>query len=37
MGRTAENVAQLKGVSRQAQEEWGVLYQTGGQGAAMTV
>ena len=37
MGRTAENVAQLKGVSRQAQDEWGVLSQTGGQGTAMTV
>ncbi|MDE0161408.1 MAG: acetyl-CoA C-acetyltransferase [Acidimicrobiaceae bacterium] len=27
MGQTAENVAQLKGVSRQAQDEWGVLSQ----------
>ncbi|MCY4068332.1 MAG: acetyl-CoA C-acetyltransferase [Acidimicrobiaceae bacterium] len=27
MGQTAENVAQCKGVSRQAQDEWGVLSQ----------
>ena len=27
MGQTAENVAQYKGVSRQAQDEWGVLSQ----------
>ena len=27
MGQTAENVAQLKGVSRQAQDEWGVMSQ----------
>ena len=27
MGQTAENVAQLKGVSRQAQDEWGVQSQ----------
>jgi acetyl-CoA C-acetyltransferase len=27
MGDTAENVAQLRGVSRQAQDEWGVLSQ----------
>ena len=27
MGQTAENVAQLMGVSRQAQDEWGVLSQ----------
>ena len=27
MGQTAENVAQFKGVSRQAQDEWGVLSQ----------
>ena len=27
MGQTAENVAQHKGVSRQAQDEWGVLSQ----------
>jgi len=27
MGQTAENVAQLKGVSRRAQDEWGVLSQ----------
>ena len=27
MGQTAENVAQLKGVSRQAQDQWGVLSQ----------
>ncbi len=27
MGRTAENVAQLKGISRQAQDEFGVLSQ----------
>ncbi len=27
MGQTAENVAQLKGVSRQAQDEWGVRSQ----------
>ena len=27
MGQTAENVAQLKGVSRQEQDEWGVLSQ----------
>ena len=27
MGQTAENVAQLKGVSRQAQDEWGALSQ----------
>ena len=27
MGQTAENVAQFKGVSRQAQDEWGVMSQ----------
>ena len=27
MGQTAENVAQYKGVSRQAQDEWGVMSQ----------
>ncbi len=27
MGQTAENVAQLKGISRQAQDEWGVRSQ----------
>ena len=27
MGQTAENVAQYKGVSRQAQDEWGVISQ----------
>ncbi len=27
MGQTAENVAQMRGVSRQAQDEWGVLSQ----------
>ncbi len=27
MGQTAENVAQLKGVSRHAQDEWGVMSQ----------
>ena len=27
MGQTAENVAQFRGVSRQAQDEWGVLSQ----------
>ncbi len=27
MGQTAENVATLRGVSRQRQDEWGVLSQ----------
>ena len=32
MGQTAENVAQYKGVSRQAQDEWGVLLPEPGRG-----
>lgn len=34
MGETAENVAQLRGVSRAAQDEWGVLSQNRAEAAA---
>ncbi|MCH6231615.1 acetyl-CoA C-acetyltransferase [Microbacterium sp. CFH 31415] len=34
MGETAENVAQLKGVSRRAQDEWAVLSQNRAEAAA---
>ncbi|MGJ3508799.1 acetyl-CoA C-acetyltransferase [Enemella sp. A6] len=33
MGQTAENVAQLRGVSREAQDEWGLMSQTRAQEA----